>query len=70
MVFLLLLAGHETTVNLIAGGTLALLQHPDQLERLREDPALIGSAVEELLRYTSPVELSTVRLSREDFELR
>jgi cytochrome P450 len=66
MVFLLLIAGHETTVNLIGNGTLALLQHPDQLARLRDDPALIRPAVEELLRYTSPVETTTERFARED----
>ncbi|HEX5746059.1 MAG TPA: cytochrome P450 [Archangium sp.] len=66
MAFLLLVAGHETTVNLISGGTLALLQHPEQLERLRKDPALIEPAVEELLRYASPVEVSTERVARED----
>ncbi|MCY1081394.1 cytochrome P450 family protein [Archangium lansingense] len=66
MAFLLLVAGHETTVNLISGGTLALLQHPEQLERLRKDPALIGPAVEELLRYASPVEVSTERFAKED----
>ena len=66
MVFLLLVAGHETTVNLISGGTLALLQHPEQLERLRKEPGLIGPAVEELLRYASPVEISTERFTRED----
>lgn len=70
MVFLLLVAGHETTVNLISGGTLALLQNPEQLERLRKDPELIGPAVEELLRYVSPVEVATDRIAREDFELR
>jgi cytochrome P450 len=69
MVFLILVAGHETTVNLIANGILALLQHPDQLERLRNDPALIGPAVEELLRFTCPVELATMRVAREDFVL-
>jgi cytochrome P450 PksS len=66
MVFLLLIAGHETTVNLIGNGTLALLEHPDEMERLRRDPSLIKSAVEELLRYTSPVFMSTERYARED----
>jgi cytochrome P450 PksS len=66
MVFLLLVAGHETTVNLIGNGTLALLEHPRQMERLRNDPALIGPAVEELLRYYSPVETATERYARED----
>jgi cytochrome P450 len=69
MVVLLLIAGHETTVNLIASGTLALLQHPDQLALLARDPALIRPAVEELLRYTSPVEIATERFAREDVTL-
>lgn len=66
MVFLLLIAGHETTVNLIGNGVLALLQHPDQLQKLRNDPSLVKGAVEELLRYDGPVETSTERFARED----
>jgi cytochrome P450 len=55
---LLLVAGHETTVNLISGGALALLRHPDQLERFRTDPEVTRGAVEEMLRYVSPVQLT------------
>jgi cytochrome P450 len=66
MVFLLLIAGHETTVNLIGNGTLALLQNPDQLQKLKDEPLLIKPAIEELLRYDGPVETSTERFARED----
>jgi cytochrome P450 PksS len=69
MLFLLLLAGHETTVNLIGNGMWALLKHPEQFERLRADPSLIDSAVEEMLRYASPVETSTSRFTVEELEL-
>jgi cytochrome P450 PksS len=66
MIVLLLTAGHETTVNLIASGTLALLQHADQMARLREEPTLIKPAIEELVRYVAPVETATERYARDD----
>lgn len=62
---LLLIAGHETTMNLIGNGLLALLHHPDQLRRLRDDPSLMRDAIEELLRYEGPVHL-TARTARGD----
>ena len=65
---LLLFAGNETTTNLIGNGILALLRHPDQWRRLRADPTLIRAAVEELLRYDSPVQ-GTVRIAADDLEL-
>ncbi len=70
MAFLLLVAGHETTVNLISNGMLALLSHPDQLAALRADfDGLIDNAVEEMLRYDGPVETSTYRFTREPVEI-
>ena len=63
---LLLIAGYETTVHLIACGALALLQHPDERARFVQDPGLAESAIEELLRYTSPVEMTTPRVALED----
>jgi cytochrome P450 len=68
MCTLLLIAGHETTVNLIGNGMLALTQHPEQYAQLRESPALIGTAVEELLRFDSPVQL-TGRIAAEPLEI-
>jgi pimeloyl-[acyl-carrier protein] synthase len=65
---LLYIAGHETTVNLIGNGLLALLRHPKELERLRDDPALLQSAVEELLRYDGPVQ-RTARITNADVEI-
>jgi cytochrome P450 len=68
-VFLLVMAGFDTTVNLIASGTLALLTHPGELARLRADPSLLPAAVEELLRFTSPVNHANDRFSTEDVSI-
>jgi cytochrome P450 len=65
MLVLLLLAGHETTVNLIGNGTLALLRHPDQLARAQQNPGAIKTVIEELLRYNNPVNMVT-RIASED----
>jgi cytochrome P450 len=66
MILLLLIAGHETTVNLIGNGVLALLQHPDQMRLLQQDPSLLKPAIEELLRYDPPAYSSTNRWAKED----
>jgi cytochrome P450 len=65
-VFLLVMAGFDTTVNLIASGTLALLTHPGEKTRLRQDPSLLPAAVEELLRFTNPVNHANDRFTIED----
>ncbi|WP_428951446.1 cytochrome P450 family protein [Streptomyces sp. cg35] len=69
MAFLLLIAGHETTVNLIGNGVRALLDHPDQLAALRADMTLLDGAVEEMLRYDGPVETATHRFAAEPVEI-
>ncbi|GHO46002.1 cytochrome P450 family protein [Ktedonospora formicarum] len=68
MIFLLIIAGHETTVNLISNGVLALLEHPEQFQLLKEQPELIKTAIEEFLRYRGPLMLATQRWAREDAE--
>ncbi len=67
-VILLFAAGFETTTNLIGNGLLALLDHPDQLQRLRDDRGLLGTAVEELLRWDSPVQVDG-RMAFEDLDV-
>ena len=71
MIFLLIVAGHETTVNLIGNGMLTLFEHPEQLARLKVEPSpdLMKGAIEEILRYSGPVEHSLSRWAREDIEL-
>ncbi len=69
MCVLLLIAGHETTVNLIGNGLLTLLRHPEQLALLRRRPEHLTSAIEEMLRYESPVQRSTPRFAAETFEI-
>lgn len=65
---ILLSAGHETTINLIGNGLLALLQNPDQLQKLRAQPSLVASAVEEMMRYDNPVQIA-YRSAAEDLEI-
>ena len=67
--FLLIIAGYDTTVNLIGNGILALLQHPDQLRAVRADRTLLPAAVEEILRYESPLNTATVRFTAEPITL-
>ncbi|MFJ9629900.1 cytochrome P450 [Streptomyces sp. NPDC101175] len=69
MAFVLLVAGHETTVNLLTSGIHALLTHPDQLAALRADMTLLDGAVEEMLRYEGPVENATFRFAAERLEI-
>jgi cytochrome P450 len=69
MVVLLIVAGHETTVNLIANAVLALLEHPDRLAELSRDPTRIPAAIEECLRYDGPVERALTRWAAVDVEL-
>ncbi len=69
MITLLIFAGHETTSNLIATGTLMLLDHPAQLEQLKADLSLVPSAVEELLRFNGPATIAGPRFATEDIEI-
>lgn len=69
MVFLLIFAGYETTVHLIANGVVTLLQHPEQLARLRDRPELMASAVEEIVRYNGPVQGTKPGYAAEDVTL-
>ncbi|MBA6434270.1 MULTISPECIES: cytochrome P450 family protein [Streptomyces] len=69
MTFVLLVAGYETSANLISSGTLALLRHPEQLAALRADWSLLDGAIEEMLRYDGPVESAAFRFTREPVEI-
>jgi cytochrome P450 len=69
MIGLLIIAGHETTSNLIGTGMLTLFDHPEQLAKLRADMSLVPSAIEELLRFTGPLLTPAPRLATEDVEL-
>jgi cytochrome P450 PksS len=69
MIFLLMLAGHDTTANLIGSSAVALIEHPEQAERLRAEPALMPTAVEELLRFTTPVPCGAARTLLDDVEV-
>jgi cytochrome P450 PksS len=69
MMILLIVAGHETTVNLIGNGVLALLRHPEQRALLQQQPALIDAAIDEIIRYDGPVERATMRFAATDVTL-
>lgn len=69
MAFLLLVAGHETTVNLIGNGVLALLTHPQQLALLQTQPERLGAAIEELLRFDGPLQVATLRLTTDSIDI-
>jgi cytochrome P450 family 107 subfamily K polypeptide 1 len=69
MAVLLIIAGHETTVNLLGNGLMALLQYPEPMNALRDNPSLMKNAIEEILRYDSPVHMATDRYAREDHEI-
>jgi len=69
MIFLLMLAGHDTTANLIGSSAVALIEHPEEAERLRGQPDLMPTAVEELLRYTTPVPCGAARTLLDDVEV-
>jgi cytochrome P450 len=69
MITLLIFAGHETTSNLLGIGTLMLLDHPEQLEKLKADLSLVPSAVEEMLRFNGPVTIAAPRFAIEDVEV-
>jgi cytochrome P450 len=69
MGLLLLVAGHETTANMLGIGTLLLLRNPDQLAALRADPSLVDNAVEEMMRYLTIIQFGTLRTAIEDVEI-
>src|SRR5207249_5274578 len=68
-IMLLFVAGYETTTNLIGNGLRAFLQFPDQLQRLRDDRSLLKTAIEEILRYDSPVQLTSRAVLKDDVEV-
>ena len=69
MIFLLMLAGHDTTANLIGSSTVALIENPEQAERLRSEPEVVPTAIEELLRYTTPVPCGAARTLLDEVEI-